>query len=258
MAAPKTKSSIITAFVLDFETGGLDCQKCGATQLSIHAVRLDNFEVMNTLNLYFAQYAYQPLEKPKTRTLKSKFDIEEPEMMTYTQKAFNVSGITKEILQEKGLPLMDACEQILQFIKDNSFDVSKKNRPFLVGQNILFDIGFLTQIFIYTGLWKNLTDILRGHKDYWGNFQPYYVDTILLCQLALSHQEVDSYSLGCLCEILGIELDDAHDADADTEATREIVRVLTARMRNEDADSTGDGGSLVVTKKVKTREHFKI
>ena len=50
MAAPKTKSTILTAFVLDFETGGLDCQICGATQLSVHAIRMDTFEVMNTLH----------------------------------------------------------------------------------------------------------------------------------------------------------------------------------------------------------------
>ncbi|TGX80520.1 3'-5' exonuclease [Palleniella muris] len=258
MAAPKTKSTILTAFVLDFETGGLDCQKCGATQLSIHAIRMDTFEVMNTLNLYFAPYAYQALGKPKRKTLKSKYDIEEPPMMEYTERAFEVSGLNMEILETKGLPLIEACEQILQFIKDNTFDVKRNCRPILVGQNIMFDIGFLTQIFNYAGLWNELTKLLRGVKDFWGNFQPYYLDTIVFSQLALSHiPEIESWSLGELCEILGIELDDAHDADADTEATREVVRILTARMRNEDADTDG-AGSLVKTKKIKTREHFKI
>ena len=48
MAAPKEKSKIITAIVLDFETGCGNCQESGATQLSAHAIRLDTFEsVMN-------------------------------------------------------------------------------------------------------------------------------------------------------------------------------------------------------------------
>lgn len=259
MSAPKTKSTILTAFVLDFETGGLDCQTCGATQLSVHAIRMDTFEVMNTLNIYIAPYAYQSMEKPKRKTLKSKYDIEEPKMMEYRQRAFEVSGLNMEILETKGLPLMEACETILQFFKDNTFDVKKNCLPILVGQNIMFDIGFLTQIFVYTGLWKDLANVLRGQKDYWGNWQPYYLDTIVFAQFAMCHNTgIENWGLGEICEMLGIELDDAHDADADTEATREVVKVLTARMRNEETDSDNGSSSMVATKKQKTREHFKI
>lgn len=56
--------------------------------------------------------------------------------------------------------------------------------------------------------------------------------------------------------MLGVELDDAHDADADVTATKEVLRLLTVRSRNEEVDDAG--GSTVVTKKEKTREHFKI
>ena len=44
MAAPKEKSKVITAIVLDFETGCGECQESGATQLSAHAVRLDHWK----------------------------------------------------------------------------------------------------------------------------------------------------------------------------------------------------------------------
>ena len=57
------------------------------------------------------------------------------------------------------------------------------------------------------------------------------------------------------CEMLGVELDDAHDADADVTATKEVLRLLTVRSRNEDAENDG---STVITKKEKTRAHFKI
>lgn len=45
MAAPVEKSNVVIAIVYDFETGGLDCTKSAATQISLHAVRLDTFEV---------------------------------------------------------------------------------------------------------------------------------------------------------------------------------------------------------------------
>lgn len=249
------KSKVTTAFVLDFETGGLDCQKCGVTQLSMHAIRLDNFNVMDTMNIYFAPYAYRELEKPTKKKLKTKYEVNDVQMMLYEERAFEITGITMDLLESRGLDLTSACEQIIEFIKKNSFDTAASCKPFLVGQNVAFDIGFLTQIFLYTGLYQNLSKLLRGHKDYFGNWHPLYVDTIPLSQLALGHEEVDSWTLGSLSERMGIDLDNAHDADADVEATREILRVLTSKMRSGDSDG---GGALEKTKKTKTREHFKI
>lgn len=254
----KEKSNIITAFVLDFETGGLDCQKSAATQLSIHAVRLDNFEVMEIFNEYIYPYTYQSLEKPQKRALKSKFDIQDPPKMEYSERALEYSDITMDMLEEKGIQLQAFCEAVIDFFKRNSFDTQKNYKPFLVGQNITFDIGFLQQILMYTGLYKEFTKIFRGNKDYWGNFQPFYVDTIMFCQLAMAHKGItDNWKLETLCNLLGVELDDAHDADADVTATREVLRVLTSRIRNEEDSEEGES-TLVVTKKSKTREHFKI
>lgn len=257
--APKEKSTTITALVLDFETGGLDPQKCAATQLSVHAVRLDTFEVMDTYNMYFYPYSYKPIEKPVRKVLKSKYDTEEEKMMAYEDRALEYSAITLDMLTTMGVKLNDACAELIEFIKRNTFNVSKSNKPILVGQNILFDMGFLTQILLYTDLWGEFTKIVRGVKDYWGNFQPYYIDTICLSQLALSHDKtVTSWKLELEAERLGIDLDDAHDADADVTATREILRVLTARMRFEDSSQEGSARTMVDNKKEKTREHFKI
>ena len=61
-----------------------------------------------------------------------------------------------------------------------------------------------------------------------------------------------------MAERLGIDLDDAHDADADVTATREIVRVLTARMREQSSGGGNAVGSLSAEKKEKLRDHFKI
>lgn len=261
MAAPKEKSNVVTAIVFDFETGGLDVQKCGATQISMHAVRLDTFEVMETMNMYILPYHYQAgLDKPVKKVLKSKYDMQENSapMMTYTQRALDVSGITMEMLDARGTELKAVCESIIDFIQRNTLPVSKNNKPILVGQNVLFDIGMMQQIMLYTGMYDKFSKIVDGTTDFWGHFQPYYIDTIVLAKLALDHDKnISSWKLEMTAERLGIEMDDAHDADADVVATRDIVRVLTARMRNVDGASNAVG-ALSAERKDKMRNHFKI
>lgn len=260
MAAPKEKSNVVTAIVFDFETGGLDARKCGATQISLHAVRIDTFEIMDKLNLYILPYHYQAgIGKPKRKVLRSKYDIQDDEedaLMEYNDKALDVSGITMEMLNTNGVELKEVCERIIDFIQRNTFNVTASNKPFLVGQNVLFDIAFMQQIMMYSGLYDKFSKVVDGKTDFFGNFQPYYIDTILFSKLALDHDKtINSWKLELSAERLGIDMDDAHDADADVTATREIVRVLTGRMRNVDGDTAG---TLAIEKRDKMRNHFKI
>lgn len=257
MAAPKQKSNVVTAIVYDFETGGLDCTKCAATQISMHAVRLDTFKVTGKYNAYIAPYDKKPdVGKPKRRVLKSKYDTEESEPMEYTERAMAVSGITMDLLNSMGKPLEDVCDEICDFIEKNTFDVVAGNKPFFIGQNPLFDAGFMQQIMLYSDRWERFTKLVRGAKDFWGNFQMAQLDTITLTQLTFDDDpSVDTWKLEAMAERLGLEMDDAHDADADVTATRDIVRVLTARMRSK-------GGAVADTlekeKHEKLRNHFKI
>lgn len=258
MAAPKEKSTVVTGLVLDFETGGRKCQDCAVTQISVHAIRLDNFEVIGKFNKYIYPYQYQDISsKPKLKRPKSKYDIEEDAQQTkYEDEALEHSHITMDMLYNYGENLKSVSLEFIEFCKSCTFNVKQNCKPIIIGQNILFDLGFLQQMLVYSGLWKEFTKIVRGSTDFWGNFQPSYIDTITLAQLAMSHEPgVTSWALGNLCEILGIDLNDAHNADADVTATFEVLKVLTSRMRNE-----ADGGSstFVETKKEKTRDHFKI
>lgn len=261
MAAPVEKGNVITAIVYDFETGGLDCTRCGATQISIHAVRLDTFEVMETYNTYIYPYNKRAdISKPKKKVLKSKYESEEEEeLMDYEKAALDYSDITMDMLYSLGKPLEDVCQEICDFIKRNTFPVVAGNKPFMIGQNPLFDKGFLQQIMLYTGKWKEFIKLVRGAKDFWGNFQPAQLDTIFLTQLTFDNDKsVTTWKLEAMAERLGIDLDDAHDADADVVATREIVRVLTSRMRNQSSGGGNAVGSLSEEKKEKLRDHFKI
>ena len=262
MAAPKEKSNVITAIVFDTETGGLDCQKCGVIQVSFHAVRLDTFEVMEKLNIYIKRYSRPAdLNKPKRKVLKSKYDIEEEATdipMEYNAAAEKVHGITKEMQERLGLEPAEACQQMIDFIKRNTLNGSKTQKPFFIGQNPMFDEGMIQQLFVIAGYWDELVTVVRGNKDFWGNFHFAMLDTIIIAQLTFNNDpSIGAWKLELSAERFGIEMDDAHDADADVTATREIVRVATARMR-ENSGNSNEVGGLVAEKQSKLRDHFKI
>ena len=259
MAAPVEKGNVITAIVYDFETGGLDCTRCAATQISLHAVRLDTFEVMEKYSAYIYPYNKKPeICKPQRKTLKSKYESEDSELMDYEKVALEYSYITMDMLHSMGKPLEEVCQEICDFIKRNTLPVVAGNKPFMVGQNPLFDNGFMQQIMLYTGMYKEFCKLVRGAKDFWGNFQPAQLDTIILSQLTFDNDKsINTWKLEAMAERLGIDLDDAHDADADVTATREIVRVLTARMRGQSSGGVAIG-SLAAENKEKLRDHFKI
>lgn len=262
MAAPKEKSNVITAIVFDTETGGLDCTKCGVIQVSFHAVRLDTFEVMDKLNIYIKRYSRPAdLGKPKRKVLKSKYDMEEDAdeiEMEYSPSAEKVHGITKEMQERLGVEPVEACQQMIDFIKRNTLNNSKTHKPFLIGQNPMFDEGMIQQLFVIAGYWDELTKVVRGNKDFWGNYHFTMLDTIIISQLTFNNDpSINSWKLEMSAERFGIEMDDAHDADADVTATREIVRVATARMR-ENSGNSNEVGGLVAEKQKKLREHFKI
>lgn len=260
MAIPKQERNPLIAFTLDFETGGLKCQTNAVTQIAIHATRLDTFEHIASFVRYIQPYhrkEIKALSQNKRKTLKSKYDNDEPELMVYEEDALKYTAITMDMLHQQGEPIEQVAQDALKFIQDNTPKCSKNMKPFIIGQNIGFDEGFFCQMMEYAGLMKEAQKLLRGHVDFYGNWHPLTLDTILLGQLALCHKpDVTSYKLELMCERLGIELDDAHDADADVAATTGVVAVLTQRMRS--IGGTVEDGGISIAKSGKTRKHFKI
>lgn len=259
MAAPKEEKTILVAFTLDFETGGLKCQTSACTQIAIHATRLDTFERLGSYVSYIYPYSQKEIKgaTTKRKVLKNKFEANEEKLMDYEDKALNYSAITMDMLYNMGEDITKVAEGALQFIIEHTPKCPKNMKPFLIGQNVDFDKGFFMQLMEYAGLVKELPKYLRGHEDFYGHWEPLTLDTILLGQLALCHQpNINSYKLEIMCEHLGIELDDAHDADADVSATTNVVGVLTQRMRS--VGGVIEGGEIALTKTDKSRKHFKI
>lgn len=246
-------------FTLDFETGSLKCQTGAITQIAIHATRLDTFEKLGSYVRYVYPYNRKQIEGvgKKRKVLKSKYDVDNGEPMDYEEKALTYSAITMNMLETMGEDICDVARGAVDFIADHTPKTPKNMKPFLLGQNIEFDKGFFMQLMEYAGLVGEIKKLLRGHDDFYGHWQPDVLDTIMLGQLALCHlPNVDSYKLEIMSERLGIELDDAHDADADVSATTNVAAVLTQRMRSEGSVMTG--GGLAISKAEKSRKHFKI
>lgn len=257
MAAPKVDPKIYTAIVLDFETGGLDCRDCACTQIAMQAVRMDSWEVLGAYQKYITPYNKQDIGgTQKRKVLKTRHAIEEEAegiMMKYEKEALAYTAITMEILNLMGFDIKEVAAEIIEFVKTHTLSKGAQCKPILIGQNITFDIGFLQQMMVYAGLSKEFEKCFAGTTDFYGNFQPHYIDTIDLGRLAFCNRaDVTSYKLEILAERFGILLDDAHDAAADVTATLNIAAVCASRLRQEGTEG------FVMAKQEKTRTHFKI
>ena len=254
MAAPVVEPKIYTAIGLDFETGGLDCTRCACTQIAVQAIRLDTLEVFDRYSAYIAPYHKQELGAAKRKVLKTKHELSRPsERMDYEQVALDYSHITMDTLISQGADMREVAAAIIRFTQTSTLSKGAQCKPILIGQNIAFDIGFLQQLMNYAGLAADFEKAFAGKKDFHGNFQPLYIDTILLSRLALAGDPgMTSYKLETIAERFGVDLNDAHDAAADVAATLDIVRVCSARLRNNE-DSAAP-----LSRQPKTRDHFKI
>lgn len=262
MAAPKkigisVEPKIYTALVLDFETGGLDPRDCACTQIAIQAVRMDTWEVLGSYQKYITPYNKQDIGgTPKRKVLKSRHAIQEETegvLMKYEKEALAYTAITMETLNLLGEELKTVAVEVIEFAKAHTLSKGAQCKPILIGQNITFDIGFLQQMMAYAGLTKEFEKTFAGITDFYGNFQPHYIDTIDLGRMAFCNRaDVTSYKLEILAERFGILLDDAHDAGADVTATLNIAAVCASRLRQEGSEG------FVMAKQEKTRTHFKI
>ena len=251
MAAPKVEPKIYTAIVLDFETGGLDPKDCAITQIAMQAVRMDNWELLESYQNYVAPYNQQ--DHSKRKVLKTRQQLEVQTSMKYEAKALEYSGITMDMLHSRGMELSVVAKDVIEFVQRNTLSKGTQCKPIIIGQNITFDLGFLQQMMIYTGQMKEFAKVFAGKEDFHGNFYPHYIDTLNLSRMAFAHRsDITSYKLELLAERLGIELDDAHDAMADVTATLNIAAVCSNRLRQES------GSFATISKAEKTRKHFKI
>lgn len=204
--------------VFDFETGGLSPEKNPALEIAL--ITLDG----KTLK-----------EKDRWETFIKPYDN-----LEITQGALNANGLKASDFNN-GIEKRDLMESLKKiFLKYNKSNAIMR-RPIMVGHNVAFDLGFLEYIF---------KDDKKGLYHYISRIS---VDTFLEALRAFPNET--SHKLGTVCELLGVELIDAHKAMNDTVATAEVFKILTKRMRNSKGGTDSD--SKKESAQIQTRKYYQ-
>lgn len=103
-----------------------------------------------------------------------------------------------------------------------------------IGHNVLFDKRSL------------YTEFRRYEIDIPESF--YTCDTLENAKKLISKEDVPNYKLGTLCEFLGIKLENAHQADADTEGAMRLFNKLV-KLSNGNLIIKSRFNELYVSKK---------
>lgn len=216
--------------IFDFETGGFSANKNPMTELAALSIYGDTLETITQFE-GMATYYDDTLE--------------------YDQQALNATHISHEMIA-KGEPLKDIVNRFCKFCTDSTVHSGAKHKPILVGHNPKFDIPFLQQIFFKCK--KDMSKFLAGREDFYGNFQPDYIDTIREAQMLWGNDEtMTAHKLIDCINKAGLELVDAHRAMNDVVATKDLLVYFINHTRN-----TGGEGAKVIQMEQKTfRKAFK-
>lgn len=204
-------SKINPYIILDFETGGLDCTKNAVTEVGMLCVDGGTFKEIGRYESYISPYIAE-----------------------YNQQALDFTGITLDLLNQKGKPLKQVVTEMSEFFKEMKEKTSNSHtkKPILVGHNLGFDIGFLQAIFREVKM--DLSTLVDGTKDYYNNYRPLYIDTIVMSKLTWGNDEMMSnYKLGTCVEKSGGSLNDGHKAINDVIATKELLITFVNKLRSQ-------------------------
>jgi len=125
---------------------------------------------------------------------------------SYNGEAFEVTNLTMGILENEGVSIAEGIELIKQFISTNT---TSNKKPVMVGHNIdKFDGDFFVNMFKSEK--DNVFKIIQGT----------FIDTLTLSHWRYS--QATDYKLSTMCDMLDIELVNAHRALPDTIATAEL------------------------------------
>lgn len=232
---------------LDWETGGLDPQKNPVTQIGMEVLHPATLKSIASYSSYIKPYVKKSTAKGKIKKLAVRDASKE--FYDYDDKALKYTNITMDLLEEKGKSIEVVLEEMIEVFKLANPANARNYKPVLLGQNITFDIGFTQHIFQYCG--ENIEKYLNCQKDFFGNFQPIYFDTLYMAKQYYSeNNKFTSHKLGLLSDDLGIELVNAHSAQADVEATSDVFRIFIANMKSSTNIGDGDFSD-------RARDHFK-
>jgi len=142
---------------------------------------------------------------------------------TVTEEALSVQGRTIEDL--KGFPKpQDIYKEFIKIISRYVDRYNKNDKFYVAGQNVKFDLEFL-----HSWARKN-GDVYLGSYFYW-----YALDLLVLasCFRAWGFIYSETLKLCDICKVLGVKIENAHDAMADIEATKACFEKIKPMMKYE-------------------------
>ena len=226
----KQEKVVGTTIVYDVETGGLKWMLNPITQIA--------FVVYDPVNMNILE-EYKTFIKPYPVLGPSGEGNCEP---VYEKAALDYSGVTMEQINA-GKDYKVVVKEIIELFQRYTNPRSKKKYPRLAGHNVGFDNDFLDYLF-------SLADY-----DLFDYVLKITTDTQDLFTRLTAHTEQEKHTLGAMCEYLGVELEDAHDALNDVRATGECLKKMTLMMRNSGGISIE--GSVSEEAKVRFRDSFE-
>ena len=197
--------------VIDVETGGFDPQKNPVTEIGI--VALDP-----NLNQLFT---YDSLIKPYDDTLE------------YGEEAYKITGISKQLCEDKGDTLKDVVRDICTAAKEARQGRKKRqNYPIIVAHNADMENKFLTDMFSRCGV--DIDKHFQTVSDGNGVKSFRYQDTMDIAKNIWGHIEgsTSGFSLPACLKKIGVEQIDAHRALPDTEYTAVFFTYAMQKIRS--------------------------
>jgi DNA polymerase III epsilon subunit-like protein len=212
----QSNNRVDNILVMDFETGGLDSKKNLALEFAGIWVESTDFREIDR---------YEALILPYSDDL------------TIEEKALESNGIKLEEIAELGIEVTDLVKNIISRTEKSNQGKMRGKKTIIVGQNAMFDIPFLQQIFKLTK--QDLSKYFAGNKDYFGNFVPAYLDTQYMGRLKYAQDELKTtFNLSSLCAYEQVDLINAHRAMNDVEATLELFKRYILSLR--EGSATGE------------------
>jgi DNA polymerase III epsilon subunit-like protein len=179
--------------VVDCETGGLPSREkkpattgVALTEIAAVVINNENLEIISEHN-----WLVKPHYLPD---------------LIYNPEAEKVSGISLELLENKGIPIEDVQKEFSKVLCNSKL---KSKKPQLVGQNILdFDLPFFDNLY-------------KMHKqDLYKDIDKKIWDTLEISRLKFV--ELTNFKLGTIADACDLDLVQAHRALPDTIATAKI------------------------------------
>lgn len=186
---------------LDFETGGRNAKLNPAVELAAVAFDPVTNERLGEFSRVIAPY---------------------DDALVYEPEAMRIHGLSLANLKADGEPIRQVAKDFIVWAKTFS---NPRRKPFLIGQNLSFDLGFLHE-FLKAGVrLKEMSKTFEGYVDPFGNFQPYYEDTLIAGRNYWAGIK-ENFTLGDMCAYAGIQLQGAHRALNDVDATVKLYQFL--------------------------------